>query len=130
MPPAIIWRDGGREFGVFRRDVLAVMRQPELSLVPAAPRWLRGVANRFGRAVPVIDLGVLAGSTVLPAPVGHAVVVPVEGGEIAVAAARTPEERTLGLPNRVEGCFEVHGATEVRVVDLARLVAQLDRSFG
>lgn len=130
MRPALVWTDGAHSFGVYRRDTLAIMRAPTLSPVPAAPAWLRGVANRFGRAVPVVDPRRLAGLPGAPAvPPAFIVVVPVEGGEIALAAATPPVEQALGLHNRVDGAFELHGTQDLRVVDLSRLVAQLSREL-
>ena len=75
MRPATVWRDQGAWFGLDRRRVLAVMREPVIGRVPGAPPWLRGVANRFGRAVPVIDCGALAGAVAELGPCLQALVV-------------------------------------------------------
>lgn len=128
MRPALIWREAGDWYGVARRDVLAVMREPPLAAVPGAPPWLRGVANRFGRAVPVIDCGVLAERTEVPGPVRFALVLPVEGGELAVCASASPEERMVAFGGDTEGFFEVPGDPEIiRLVVPSRLVAILNR---
>ena len=131
MRPATVWRDQGAWFGLDRRRVLAVMREPVIGRVPGAPPWLRGVANRFGRAVPVIDCGALAGAVAELGPCLQALVVPVEGGEIALVATGVLGERSVALGGEQDGFFDRPAdRDELRMIDLERLVAAIEVALG
>lgn len=131
MRPATVWREEEHWFGVDRRRVLAVMREPVIVGVPGAPPWIRGVANRFGRAVPVIDCGVLSGLITGPEPCMQMIVVPVEGGEIALVATGVLGERSVALGGESEGFFDLPADREgLRMIDIERLAAAIEAALG
>ena len=107
------------------------MREPVIVGVPGAPPWVRGVANRFGRAVPVIDCGVLAGAVAELASCGQTLVVPVDGGEIALVAAGVLSERSVALGGEHEGFFDRPADRDgLRMIDLLRLAAAIEAALG
>jgi len=131
MRPALVWRDGGALYGLSRRDTLVVMRDPPMSAVPSAPPWLRGLANRFGRAVPVVDCRLLAGGAGPGAPIVAVVVLAVEGGELGLAATAPPQERVVAHGGDTDGFFELPPDPErVLLVDTLRLLAAINRAMG
>ncbi len=131
MRPATVWCDQGEWFGLDRRRVLAVMREPVIVGVPGAPPWLRGVANRFGRAVPVIDCGWFAGAVPKLTPCAQTLVVPVEGGEIALVATGVLGERAVALGGEQDGFFDRPADRDgLRMIDVLRLAAAIDVALG
>ena len=116
-----MWSDQGQSFAVDRRQVIDVIRDPRMSPVPNAPAWLRGVLNRSGRAVPVVDCGVFAGYWRVGAEVREAVVVSVEGGEMALALSEPGAERLLARGGDSERFFDrPPDAGGVRIIALER----------
>jgi purine-binding chemotaxis protein CheW len=57
----VVFHLGGESFGVPLRHVLEVDRLPEPTPVPFVPDFVRGVTNRRGEVLPLVDLRVLLG---------------------------------------------------------------------
>lgn len=62
---AILLRLGASRYAVDMADVAEVLPMPRITRVPAAPGWLRGVANWRGRMLPVVDLRPLLATPVV-----------------------------------------------------------------
>ena len=56
QPVSLTVRAGDREWSVALTELDAVIECPPVTVVPAAPRWLIGVAAYEGRLLPVVDL--------------------------------------------------------------------------
>ncbi|HET9680271.1 MAG TPA: chemotaxis protein CheW [Gammaproteobacteria bacterium] len=57
------FRIGGHLFVTERQDVREVLLMPEVTRVPGAKAWLRGLANVRGQLLPIIDLSGFLGGT-------------------------------------------------------------------
>lgn len=90
--PALVWTDAGLTFGVDRQLVQAVVRTPDFSRMPLGPVWLVGVINRFGRAVAVVDVGLLGGLKAGPCVARQVIIVEGGWGELGIALAEAPVE--------------------------------------
>lgn len=125
MRPSLAWRDGFVTFALDRRVVLGTLPSPPLVAVPGAPPWLRGVFNREGRAVAVVDCGMLAGLEGVGGPLVEVVLVAVAGGELGLAAATTLREATLPSGD-ADGFFDrLSDPDGTRLVSLERLVERI-----
>ncbi len=130
MRPALAWRDGFASFAIDRRSVLACVPCPPLVPVPGAPPWLRGVVNRQGRAVSVVDCGLLAGVDDTGGPVVDVVLVAAAGGELGLAAASSPREVTLPGGD-FDGVFDRLSDPEgTRLVCVDRVVERITLELG
>lgn len=130
MRPVYAWDDSARAFAIDRRSVADTIDDPKLVRVPGAPPWLRGVCNRHGRALAVVDCGLLGGFIDTPAPVRQVLVVPAAGTELGLALAEPARERLVpsGDP---EGCFDrADDDRGTRVVVLDRLVRRVAEELG
>ena len=127
MRPALIWLDCGLLFGVDRAEIVAIDRSPALSPIPLAPGWMVGVLNRFGRAVAVVDVALMAGLKAGPSPVRQVLIVAAESGELGIALAEAPRDERVGGGRLPEGAFSlVDAPAGLRLVSpegLARGVA-------
>lgn len=131
MRPALVWTDTALRFGVDRQQVQAVVRWPELSPVPLAPGWLVGVINRFGRAVAVVDVGLLAGLKAGSHPTQQVVIVEGSWGELGVALAETPTDELYGPLAAGEGLFDaVSIPVGLRLISPEGLARSLSTKLG
>lgn len=55
------FRLGGQHFLAALDEVIEILTPPDLSRVPRARTWVRGIANVRGNLLPVIDLGAFLG---------------------------------------------------------------------
>jgi chemotaxis signal transduction protein len=70
-------------------NVQQVLRHPQVTSVPLAPRGLIGVVNVRGEIMPLLDTGILTGSGPLKSP-PYAVLVNTEKENVAIAAEDMP----------------------------------------
>lgn len=63
---AVLIRLGSSRYAVDMADVAEVAMVPDVTRIPDAGPWLRGVANWRGRMLPVLDLRPLLGAADLP----------------------------------------------------------------
>ncbi len=130
MRPVFAWDDAARAFAIDRRCVVDTIDHPQLVHVPGTPPWLRGVCNRYGRALAVVDCGVLGGLVETPSAVRQVLVVPAAGAELGLALAEPARERLVpsGDP---EGCFDRADDDDgTRLVVLDRLVRRVAEELG
>ena len=57
----LLFRIGGDRYALDAADVIEVLGLRAFKQVPGAPRWVAGMLERRGAAVPVIDMSALAG---------------------------------------------------------------------
>ena len=127
----LAWNTGNSAFAIDRRQVVAVLDAPVLAPIPFAPSWLRGVCNRYGRAVAVIDCGQLAGDFDEPAPVVQVLVVPVAGAELGLAIPEPAVERLVNRGGETRDFYDrPDEADGVRVVSVERLVHTIAEWLG
>lgn len=130
MRPVYAWDDRARAFAIDRRSVVETIDSPQLVRVPGAPAWLRGVCNRHGRALAVVDCGLLGGLVEGPAAVRQVLVVPVAGAELGIALA-APAREALAPSGDPEGCFDrADDERGTRVIALDRLVRRVTDELG
>jgi twitching motility protein PilI len=55
-------RVGSQQYVVPREQIREVMKKPELTRIPGANPWLRGLANVRGQLMPIVDLKMLCGA--------------------------------------------------------------------
>lgn len=65
----VAFRVGAREYAIDIDEAREIIKIQKISLVPNAPRWLRGVTNLRGEIIPIIEIGERfhPGSTAAPA---------------------------------------------------------------
>lgn len=125
------WVDGKAAFAIDRKSVVAVLDHPELAPIPFAPSWLRGVCNRYGRAVAVVDCAQLAGQFDEPSPVRHVIVVPVAGAELGLGMPQPPVERIVNRGGETRDFYDRPDEPDgVRVVSVERLVHTIAEWLG
>lgn len=130
MRPVYAWDDRARAFAIDRRSVVETIDSPQLVRVPGAPPWLRGVCNRHGRALAVVDCGLLGGFIDGPAGVRQVLVVPAAGAELGLALAE-PAREALVPSGDPEGCFDrADDDRGTRVIALDRLVRRVTDELG
>lgn len=131
MRPALVWTDTALRFGVDRQQVLALVRAPELSPVPLAPGWLAGVINRFGRAVAVVDVGLLCGLKAGHRPPQQVIIVEGTWGELGIALAEPPRDELYGPVVAGEGLFDaVSVPVGLRLISPEGLARSLSTKLG
>ena len=127
----LAWKAGNSAFAVDRRLVVAVIDDPVLAPIPFAPSWLRGVCNRYGRAVAVVDCAQLAGDFDDPAPVFQVLVVPVAGAELGLAVPELATERLVNRGGETRDFYDRPDEPDgVRVVSVERLVHTIAEWLG
>lgn len=125
------WTDGGAAFALDKRVVVAIIDDPVLAPIPYAPSWLRGVCNRFGRAVAVVDCGQLAGQLEGPSPVCQVLVVPVAGAELGIAVPTQAVERLVNRGGETRDFYDRPDEPDgVRVISVERLVRTIAEWLG
>lgn len=127
----LAWTDGKSAFAVERKHVVAVLDNPQLAPIPFAPSWLRGVCNRYGRAVAVVDCAQLAGQWDEPAPVIQVLVVPVGGVELGLGLPAPAVERLINRGGETRDFYDRPDEPDgVRVVSVERLVSTIAEWLG
>ena len=91
----LLFRVGAERYGIDVMKVRKIIGPTPTTPLPNVPPHVRGVINLRGKAVPIIDLGVLFGSS-RPGPDGRrlAVVVDLGGGEREALAGLSADEVT------------------------------------
>jgi chemotaxis signal transduction protein len=84
-------------YAVPMANVQQVMRHPQVTRVPLAPRGLIGVVNVRGEILPLLDTGVLTGSGPLTSP-PYAVLISSEKENVAIAAEDMPMAADFDQP--------------------------------
>jgi purine-binding chemotaxis protein CheW len=131
----IVFGLGGARFALPIRQALEMDVEPAVAPVPFVPDWVRGVTNRRGEIVPVIDLRVLMGFEAAAPGRGRILVVPAgEPGEAAalvvdhVVGTASLERKCFqraqggGVADLLEGMGEHDGAA-LGLLDLERVLA-------
>jgi purine-binding chemotaxis protein CheW len=136
----VVFQLGGESFALPIQNVIEADRVPSLTPVPFTPEFVRGVTNRRGEVLPLIDLRLLLGVDAGP-NAGEARMLVVRLKESDPPAALVVDglggiawfERLLGvrLTSQIAGRFPellrgagVHRDSTVHVVDLERLFAR------
>lgn len=88
---SILLRLGPSRYAVEMASVAEVVELPTMTRLPAAPDWLRGVANWRGRVLPVLDLRGLLATPRTPLPSSARLVVVIfEGVTVGLVAEAVP----------------------------------------
>jgi twitching motility protein PilI len=87
------FRLAGRHYIAPMRDVTEILTPPELSRVPHARGWVRGIANVRGTLLPVMDLGAYLGkSRINPSRLARVLVIGMQGSQAGLLV-----DEVLGL---------------------------------
>lgn len=113
----VVFRLGNERYAIESSYVLEIVRLPDLTVIPGAPEWVRGVMNRRGEVLLIVDLrGLLGGSTAEREPdEGGNVIVCGGDVELGIVADEADELRRLPVDAVLDGS-SVRGPTSSELI--------------
>jgi chemotaxis signal transduction protein len=95
--PMVLFRAGGRWYGVVAEHVREVVSKDRIARVPAMPAHILGVALVHGRLIPVVDIAAMLGAADSAAP-DNARLLVLEGGDAEVSVVADEACGVINLP--------------------------------
>jgi purine-binding chemotaxis protein CheW len=124
----LIFRSKNEEYGLDVANVKEITEAPQISNIPEAPRWIRGVTNFRGQILPVVDL---AGESDIssqdrPPASPTLMVIEIEGQAAGLLVDGVPEIVKVP-PDNIEPApgLILHGAKRDYIAGVARLKDRL-----
>ncbi len=113
----ILFLLAGAQYAIPIRQALEMDVLPPITPVPFAAEWIRGVTNRRGEILPVVDLRLLLGFEPAPRPAGERILV-VPAGEGQQAAALVVDEVRGTVSLQVNSFPRPNGPASDRVMEM------------
>jgi purine-binding chemotaxis protein CheW len=133
LTSALLFRAGETVFGADGADVRELIPLGEITRLPGAPAYVRGLINVRGTIVTILDLGVRLDSSAVPATEGSILLVSHRERLVGVVVDEVADVRQLEVDpsgasqaagDLVRGVATLDGAPVV-VLDLAALIRQV-----
>jgi purine-binding chemotaxis protein CheW len=133
LTSALTFRAGGTVFGADGADVRELIPMGEITRLPGAPVFVRGLINVRGTIVTILDLGVRLDPSAEPAAEGSILLVHHRDRLVGVVVDEVADVRQLEVDSSgasqaagdlVRGVATLDGAPVV-VLDLAALIRQV-----
>jgi len=130
---ALLFRVGGTVFGADGADVRELIPLGEVTRLPGAPAFVRGLINVRGTIVTILDLGVRLDSSAVPATEGSILLVRHRDRLVGIVVDEVADVRQLDVDasgasqaagELVRGVATLDG-TPVVVLDLGALIRQV-----
>jgi len=118
----IAYRIGEQDFVTQLAEIREVINPPDLTRVPGARSWIRGLANIHGTLLPVIDLCAYLGVGEMGPETADTRIVVVQQHDLIVGVV---VDGVLGMRN-----FREHEETQVEKNDSNPLASLVSRAYG